>query len=327
MVQLSSLRSADAAYDAFIQILKERRIWNASVVLEQVLNWDEAMDRTEKLTEIDRLKGWLDEFWPLPAAMMAELKQLFDVRFTFNSNAIEGNTLSQSETQLVLERGVTVGGKSLVEHLEVVGHKEAIDYVEELAQQEMPIGEWEIKQIHSLILRKIVPEEAGRYRQLDVKAVGTESVYPPHYAVPELMAEFVDWLGAETALHPVEFATEAHFRFVSIHPFRDGNGRAGRLFMNLLLLRSGFPIVVISNELRQAYIEALVAFRLRSMTLAQQGEQGLGALLDLVLAGARASLVEMLRMVVTAGESRGKGLAFYKEMLAWLSENLSTQLA
>lgn len=312
MVQLASVCSATAAYDAFIQVLKERRIWDVSVLLEQMLNWDAAMTVAERLAEIDKLKGWLDGFRPLPAAVVAELKALFDVRFTFNSNAIEGNTLSQSETQLVLERGVTVGGKSLVEHLEVVGHKEAIDYVEDLAREETAIGEWEIKQIHSLILRKISPEEAGRYRQLDVKAAGTEYVYPPHYAVPELMAEFVGWLGTETVLHPVEFATEAHLRFVSIHPFRDGNGRAGRLLMNLLLLRAGFPIVVISNELQLAYIEALV--------VAQQGGQELDALLDLVLAGARVSLVEMLRMVVTVGESRGQGLAFYEEMLAGLAD-------
>ncbi len=126
MVQLVSVRSATAAYDAFIQVLKERRLWDVSVLLEQMLNWDVAMTIAEKLVEIDKLKGGLDGFRPLPAGVVVELKALFDVRFTFNSNAIEGNMLSQSETQLVLERGVTVGGKSLVEHLEVVGHKEAI---------------------------------------------------------------------------------------------------------------------------------------------------------------------------------------------------------
>lgn len=161
---------------------------------------------------------------------------------------------------MVLETGITIGGKTLREHLEVIGHKDAIDYIEQLAQNLTAIGEWEIKQIHNLILRAIAPEEAGCYRQLDVKAAGGEYLYPPHYLVNDLMGEFVAWLNSlETRIqHPIEFAGEAHLRFVSIHPFRDGNGRTGRLLMNLLLLRAGYPIVVISNQVRQTYIEALV---------------------------------------------------------------------
>ena len=218
------------------------------------------MSLTEKYAQVDKLKGWLDDFRPLPSAVVAELKQLFDVRFTYNSNAIEGNTLTQSETQLILEKGITVGGKTLREHLEVVGHRDAIGYVESLAQQEKAIGEWEIRQIHSLLLMVIDRAEAGRHRQLDVKAAGTVYTYPPHYLLPELMAEFVEWLNSEAAQrrHPVDYAAEAHCRVVGIHPFRDGNGRTGRLLMNLLLLRLGYPVVVISNERQQTHIEALV---------------------------------------------------------------------
>ncbi len=309
--------SQRSGYDEFIAYLKAQRIWDSAILIRQVLQRSVPMTLSEKLAQIDRLKGWLDAFRPLPASVVAELKALYDVRFTYTSNAIEGNTLTQSETQLVLERGITVGGKSLTEHLEVVGHKEAIDYIEALARQETAIGEWEIRQIHSLILRKIAPEEAGCYRQLDVRAAGTEYVYPPHYAVSELMAEFVEWLGSEMVrtMHPVWRATVAHVKFVSIHPFREGNGRTGRLFMNLLLLRSGYPIVVISNRVRQAYIEALVA--------AQQASD-LEPMLELVANAMEDALIDLLRGVATAGESRGRGLRFYREMMEILDQGMGS---
>lgn len=246
-------------YDAALQWLKAHPSQRLDSVLLKMLAPIETMDTAAQLAQLDQLKRWLDSFRPLPPAILEELKQRYDVRFTYNSNAIEGNTLTQNETELVLSKGITIGGKTLAEHLEVIGHEEAINYIETLAQARAPIGEWEIRQIHNLILRKISPTEAGQYRQLDVKAAGTEYVYPPHYQLPELMNEFVGWLVAEaTNLHPVVAATEAHYRFVSIHPFRDGNGRTGQLLMNLLLMRAGFPIAIIANQQRQAYIEALV---------------------------------------------------------------------
>jgi Fic family protein len=272
-----------------------------------------SMTLTAKRAQVDKLKRWLDSFRPLSSAVVAELKQLFDVRFTYNSNAIEGNTLTQSETQLVLEKGITVGGKTLREHLEVVGHRDAIDYVESLAQKETTIGEWEIRQIHSLLVSAIDRAEAGRYRQLDVKAAGTDYTYPPHYLLPELMAEFVTWLNSEAAqqLHPVDYAAEAHCRFVGIHPFRDGNGRTGRLLMNVLLLRSGYPVVVITNQQRAEYIEALVQAQQQDNVLAFQ---------DLLLEAAQQSLVEVLRVVVTATESQTKAQDFYGEILRFLDQ-------
>ncbi|MEG4807994.1 Fic family protein [Microcoleus sp. F8-D3] len=151
------------------------------------------------------------------------------------------------------------------EHLEFIGHRDAIAYIEMLTRSDTAIGEWEIKQIHNLIIRALLfvglapvgagnayaPEEVGRYRQLDVKATGTEYLYPPNYLLSGLMPEFIQWLNSDKIklLHPLEYAAEAHLRFVSIHPFRDGNGRAGRLLMNLLLLRAGYPIVIISNQM------------------------------------------------------------------------------
>lgn len=168
------------------------------------------------------------------------------------------------------------------------------------------------KQIHNLILRAIAPEEAGRYRQLDVKAAGTEYLYPPHYLLNDLMPEFIQWLNSANirSLHPLEYAAEAHLRFISIHPFRDGNGRTARLLMNLLLLRAGYPIVVISNQVRAAYIDAIAA--------AQQQDAGIHPLLNLIVDAAQDSLIETLQILATARDSRGRGLPFYEEMLSIL---------
>ncbi len=302
-------------YDVLIsQLIARPSLTVASVVAQMLSKTENTMQLSEQIANIDRLKGWLDSFRPLPAGAVRELKQRYDVRFTYQSNAIEGNTLSQSETELVLSKGITIGGKTLGEHLEVVGHKEAIDYIETLSRAETKIGEWEIRQIHSLVMRKITPAEAGRYRQLDVRAAGTGYVYPPHYLLPGLMDEFVQWMqSAQTQAHPVLYASEAHYRFVSIHPFADGNGRTGRLLMNLLLLKSGFPIVSISNESRKDYIDALSA--------AQQSQGDLVLLFSLVSEMAIAALIETLSVVASAAESKTKGQPFYREVVAFLTDS------
>lgn len=318
---VSSLNPSSAAFteiagqrhDIFIQMLTQLRSLDVAQEIQNRLSLLPNMTLSDKFQNLSRLKAWLDSFRPLPPIVVAELKKLYDVRFTYNSNAIEGNTLTQSETALVLETGITIGGKTLREHLEVIGHKDAINYIEQLAQNSTAIREWEIKQIHNLILRAIAPEEAGCYRQLDVKAAGTEYVYPPHYLLNDLMTEFVTWLNSASAAvqQPINFAAEAHLRFVSIHPFRDGNGRTGRLLMNLLLLRTGYPIVVISNQVRKAYIDAIIEGQQRN---------DLSPLLTLLLDAAEQSLIEMLHILSTAKVSRGRGLPFYEEMLAFLSE-------
>ncbi len=305
------LGSSSHLYDNFMRgviDLSQQANFSISALMKGYLT----MNYQLKLEQIDKLKAWLDGFRPLEPMFVAELKKLYDVRFTYNSNAIEGNTLTQSETELVLTKGITIGGKTLEEHLEVVGHKEAIDYVENLAQGNTEINQWEIKQIHNLILRKIYPEEAGSYRTLDVMAAGTNYRYPPHYLLSQLMADFANWLNSEAALslHPLEYAAIAHYRFVSIHPFRDGNGRTARLLMNLLLIRSGYPIVVINNQIRNDYINAL-AYR-------QQNQDNLSQLYGLIFDAAIASLMEVLRLLVTASNSRGKGEAFYREIIDFL---------
>ena len=306
---------ASQLYEALLRQLMLRPYRRLENILVEMMSNRNPNNPTQ-LAQIDQLKVWLDSFRPLSPTILSELKRRFDVRFTYDSNAIEGNTLSLSETELILTKGITVGGKTLEEHLEVVGHKEAIDYIETLSRSDAGIGEWEIRQIHSLVMRKLAPTEAGRYRQLDVKAAGTAHVYPPHYLLSELMAEFVQWLDeARSQIHPVIFATEAHYRFVSIHPFLDGNGRTGRLLINLLLLRAGYPIVTISNQQRLAYIEALVQ--------AQQTEDDLGALLALVYKAANDALIETLSVVASAADSQGKGLPFHQDILTFLEAQLS----
>jgi Fic family protein len=301
-------------YDKFIQkliILGKQNEFSLTSSIDNYL----IMNYRLKLERIDKLKAWLDGFRPFDSMLVTELKKLYDVRFTYNSNAIEGNTLTQSETELVLTKGITVGGKTLDEHLEVIGHKEAIDYIENLAQKDTEINEWEIKQIHNLIFRKINPDEAGSYSTLDVMAAGTNYRYPAHYLLSQLMGNFAIWLNSESALnlHPVEYATMAHYHFVSIHPFRDGNGRTARLLMNLFLVRAGYPIVVIDNQIRNDYINALA--------YGQQNQDDLSQLYVLIFDATISSLVEVLRLLVTASSSRGKGQAFYQEITDFLDRS------
>lgn len=296
---------APALYDAFVEAARRGISEPASLI-------EAALPEGEGIAALDTLKSWLDSFRPLPPAVVAELKQLYTVRLTYHSNAIEGNTLTQHETEMVLSHGITIGGKTLVEHLEVIGHRDAMEYMEELAAGSTPVGEWEIKNLHSLILRPVDQtsgqNEAGRYRNLDVRAAGTEHVYPPHYQVPALMAEFAAWIASPAAqsLHPIEFASQTHYRLVSIHPFRDGNGRAGRLLMNLFLVRAGYPIAVITNARRAIYIEALV--------YGQNHADDSSALTALVAQACRESLVETLALLSTAGDSRGRGVPFYRAL-------------
>ncbi len=256
------------------------------------------------LEEITRAKGWLDEFRPLPGNIAQELKQRFEVRLTHHSTAIEGNTLTQSETQIVLEKGVTIGGKSVAEHLEVIGHRDALEWVMELASSETPITERSIRELHSLVMKGLANGQSGAYRTLNVMAAGTEFLYPDYLQVSRLMAEFLEWWNKPSQLHPVLWAAEAHLRFVTIHPFQDGNGRLGRLLLNLALLRFGYPIAVIQVQRRPEYINALVQ--------AQSG-QGQDLLEQLVMEAVEASLRETLEVCASARPDR-----VLNELTIWL---------
>jgi Fic family protein len=210
------------------------------------------------LERLDMKKAQLDAMRPLPGIAVKRLRETIAIEWTYHSNAIEGNTLDLVETKLVIEEGITIKGKSLREHLEVVNHYEAIDKVVALAQPDSIISEKIILDLHSLILEKIEKDYAGRYRNFAVRIVGANFVPPNHVKVPELMTDLVEWLQQNPLrLHPLLLATAFHHRFVFIHPFADGNGRTVRLLFNLMLMAKGYPPAVILKQDRQKYYRAL----------------------------------------------------------------------
>lgn len=208
---------------------------------------------------LDRKREKLDRHRPLPASVVRNLHEELILRWTYNSNAIEGNTLTLKETKVALE-GITVGGKTLREHFEVINHREAILFVEELVQKQEPLSEWQIKSIHQLVLKNIDDENAGRYRTVNVMISGAVHRPPDFFLLNEKMASFIEWYQKEgLQLHPVERAARVHADFVKIHPFVDGNGRLSRLLMNLELMKAGFPATVLPVSRRLEYYETLDA--------------------------------------------------------------------
>lgn len=208
-------------------------------------------------TKLDRLKQTLDSHRPLPPEIASNLHKDLVVRWTYHSNAIEGNTLTIRETKVVLE-GITIGGKTMREHFEAINHREAIYFVEDLVEKRALLSEWQIKSIHQLILKNIDDGHAGVYRKTNVIISGADHTPPDALHVESKMRAFILWYEKEAvALHPVERAAKVHADFVKIHPFVDGNGRTSRLLMNLELMKDGFPPVVMPVGKRLEYYETL----------------------------------------------------------------------
>ncbi len=206
--------------------------------------------------EVDQLKRELDSKRPIPKETLRSLEDSINLEWTYNSNGIEGNTLTLRETQVVLE-GITVGGKSIKEHLEAINHEKAILYLNDLVKEKNPITEWNIKSIHQLILKDIDSENAGRYRRENVTIKGATHIPPDYMKVPELMEILVLNYKNWNDFHPIIQAALLHGELVKIHPFVDGNGRTSRLLMNLDLMNRGYNPVVIKKENRLEYYEAL----------------------------------------------------------------------
>ena len=207
--------------------------------------------------KLDNLKQKLDSYHPLPWEIISKLREDLVLRWTYNSNAIEGNTLTLKETKVVLE-GITIGGKTIREHFEAINHREAIYFVEELVKKQEPLSEWQIKSIHQLILKNIDDNNAGTYRKTNVIISGADHIPPDAVHVDSKMRNFIKWYQNEAqSLHPVERAGRVHADFVKIHPFTDGNGRTSRLLMNLELMKEGFPPAILPVEKRLQYYEAL----------------------------------------------------------------------
>ena len=198
------------------------------------------------IDEIEELKKQLDEKRLLDNYRIVEA---LEMEYTFESNRIEGNTLTLMETDLVINKGLTISGKSMREHLEAINHKEAIEYVKYLVDKNTVLNQRELLTIHNLILRGVNPEYAGKYRNVPVSISGSLHMPPQPLLVPKLMDEYFGWYEQNRLhLHPVVLAAEMHERLVTIHPFVDGNGRTSRLIMNLILLQHGYVIANIKGD-------------------------------------------------------------------------------
>ncbi len=207
--------------------------------------------------KLDALKCKLNSYRPLPQEVISNLHEQLVLNWTYNSNAIEGNTLTLKETKVALE-GITIGGKTIKEHFEAINHREAILLIEDMVKKNESLTEWNIKLIQQLILKNIDDQNAGKYRNINVTISGADHVPPDYLHLDEEMNSFIEWYNKKgLKLHPVERAGRVHVDFVKIHPFIDGNGRTARLLMNFELMKDGFPGTVFHANKRLEYYEAL----------------------------------------------------------------------
>ena len=212
----------------------------------------------ELFAEVDALKAELDKRRPLTQGELQRLREEFLIEYTYNSNAIEGNTLTLQETALVLE-GVTIDKKPLKDHLEAVGHRDAFLYVQDLVKNNVPFSESIIKQIHTLVLMDR-PDDRGVYRRLPGRIMGAYHTPPDPILVPEQMENLVTEFTGNKKMHPIEYAALFHLKFEGIHPFVDGNGRTGRLLLNLMLMQAGYPPINVKYSDRRRYYEAFDSY-------------------------------------------------------------------
>jgi Fic family protein len=211
------------------------------------------------LRQLTRKQQKLQKLLSMRPAQQEHLEEWLRVELTYSSNAIEGNTLTRIETAEVIEKGVgaVISGKPLKDQLEAINHAKALEFITRLAHNKrthQDITEQEILTIQKILLTGIEDSWAGKYRNIEIFVRGSNTDFPLPEKVPALMKRFVAWLSEQQEIHPVILAAEAHFRLVSIHPFRDGNGRTARLLMNLILLIHDFPMAVIRQENRNEYL-------------------------------------------------------------------------
>lgn len=279
-------------------------------VLERVFPPPTMLD--ESLAQLDELKRCLDSFRPLNRNQVERLQLVWDTEYTYESNRIEGNTLTLSETSVVINEGMTVAGRTVHEHLEAINHKEAIDYLRSIVAGSEKLSEWTIKSLHELVIKNHPKhhDQRGKYRNEDVQITGTTYVPPIFIRVPELMRDLIERHEAKEArqIHPVVLAADVHSELVGVHPFIDGNGRTSRLVMNFVLMRAGFPIANISGDKanRVEYYDALNQSHL---------EHNNDPFRLLVAKYVRSSLFKYLAMVSsgTLNDSR-KGAYFFEKL-------------
>jgi len=208
---------------------------------------------------IDEKLKRLNNFRPLPSSAVQKLKEQFEIEMTYNSNAIEGNSLTLRETYLVVNEGLTIKGKPLKDHLEARNHQEALEYLYDLVEKgkRNNFSENLIRSFNQIVQQNIDKEWAGRYRNSAVIIGGAKHRPPEAIDVPNLMREMIEWYSDNKKMHPIELASIIHHRITNIHPFFDGNGRTSRLVMNIILMQAGFPLVVVMKNDRKRYYATL----------------------------------------------------------------------
>ncbi len=212
---------------------------------------------TPVLKKIDALRDKIDAHRPLDSHMLKQVREYFRIGMTYSSNALEGNSLTETETKIVIEDGITIGGKPVRDHLEALGHSEAYDLLFRLAKNQ-EITEANVKELHRLFYYRIDAKQAGKYRKRRIIITGTDFIPPAPEKIPALMSAFVEKIPDQRVKrHPVEFAAIIHKELVTIHPFIDGNGRVARLLMNLALFQAGYPVAIIPPVLRRDYLDTL----------------------------------------------------------------------
>ncbi len=210
--------------------------------------------------KIDKLLCKVNDCRPLTSGEVLRLRDEFLIEFTYNSNAIEGNTLTLQETALILNEGITIAEKPLKDHLEVIGHKEAYSYVEEMVKEKVPLSEKVIKDIHNIVLMD-KPQDRGVYRRVPVRIMGAVHEPPQPWEVPIQMEQLInDYNGTMRDMHPIERVALFHLRFEGVHPFIDGNGRTGRLLLNLELMKEGYPAINVKFADRRRYYDCFTAY-------------------------------------------------------------------
>ena len=245
---------------------QEGRIWKIPLQAEKPADGRFKL-RESLLEQIDRKKKELDGRRPLTEGEVERLNEEFTVEYTYNSNAIEGNTLTLRETDLVL-RGLTIDRKPLKDHMEAVGHKEAFDYICELVQEKSPLSEKVIKQVHFLVLAD-KRQDRGVYRRVPVRILGAQHEPVQPYLIQPKMEELLFDYGADQS-HIVTKLARFHIEFERIHPFIDGNGRTGRLLVNLELMKAGYPPIDIKFKDRLAYYQAFDEYHVKQRVSAME---------------------------------------------------------
>jgi len=211
--------------------------------------------------KIDRNKEIIDKIRPFESEYLNQLREYYRIGLTWTSNALEGNTLNETETKIILEDGITIGGKPLRDIYEAVGHSAAYDYIFDLIHQKT-FGLGDVKEVHRLFYRDIEETKAGKWRSNNIIVTGTDYIFPEPNDIENEMLAFVEWANnSRDKLHPIDFAAILHLKFVTVHPFVDGNGRVGRLLMNLALIQDGHMLALVPPLLRYEYLSSIKKYQ------------------------------------------------------------------